>query len=125
LQDDDNTRFEINYLSNDVENILIEQAFKIQKFKDSCERNEVYPSSNPYYYMNYMGYYPTQATYDYGQGWHSQGSFGVGGNYVNNNGGGYNNNGNYNYNNFMASNNNNNSTISPISNTNNVQVNNN
>jgi len=35
---------------------LIEQAFKIQKFKDSCQRNEYY-APNPYYYMNYMGYY--------------------------------------------------------------------
>lgn len=48
-------------MSNDVENILIEQAFKIKKFQDSCQRNDYY-SSNPYYYMNYMSYYQG---YDY------------------------------------------------------------
>lgn len=60
--DDENEgKYEINYLSNDVENILIEQAFKIRKFKDSCQRNEYY-TTNPYYYVNYMGYYQE---YDY------------------------------------------------------------
>jgi hypothetical protein len=32
-------KYEINLLSNDVENIIIEQAFKMQRFSDSCERN--------------------------------------------------------------------------------------
>lgn len=40
-------KYEINYLSNDVENILIEQAFKMQKFADSCEK---YETVSPYQY---------------------------------------------------------------------------
>lgn len=47
-----------------MENILIEQAFKIKKFQDSCQRNDYY--SNPYYYMNYMSYYQ-ECGYSYPQ----------------------------------------------------------
>ena len=54
-------------LSNDVENILIEHAFKIQKLKDACEKNNKYGIMNPYeayqdyyhpYYQNYQMGYP-------------------------------------------------------------------
>lgn len=57
----DNSQFEIDLLSNDVENILIEQAFKIQKFKDFCSKNQVYANMNqmhPYqmYQQSYFNY---------------------------------------------------------------------
>lgn len=71
--DENEAKYEINYLSNDVENILIEQAFKIRKFKDSCNRNEYY-TTNPYYYMNYMGYYQ-EYDYSYSQPVSQQGAF--------------------------------------------------
>lgn len=43
-------KYEIDLLSNDVENIYIEQAFKIRKLKDACERNrfDLLSTSNPY-----------------------------------------------------------------------------
>ena len=60
-------------LSNDVENILIEHAFKIQKLKDACGKNNRYGMMQPYdayqnyyhhpyyqnYQMGYQNYYPT------------------------------------------------------------------
>lgn len=62
-EDENEGKYEINYLSNDVENILIEQAFKLRKLQDSCQRNDYYPATtNPYYYVNSMGYYQE---YDY------------------------------------------------------------
>jgi hypothetical protein len=40
-------------LSNDVENILIEQAFKMQKFADSCERQHDLVSPHQYCLVDY------------------------------------------------------------------------
>lgn len=62
----------MDLLSNDVENILIEQAFKIQKFKDVCGRNPIYPNINQYggypmyqpqNYFNYQQLYYTPQPY--------------------------------------------------------------
>ena len=56
----ENNRFEIDLLSNDVENILIEKAFKIQKL-EGCGRQSIYMNMgspmNPYpMYQNYFNY---------------------------------------------------------------------
>ena len=40
LENQSQKTYEINLLSNDVENILIEQAFKVQKLMDARKSNE-------------------------------------------------------------------------------------
>ena len=60
---------EVDLLSNDVENILIEHAFKIQKLKDACLKNNRYEVVNPYEdYQNYYHhpYYPNYQNYQMG-----------------------------------------------------------
>ena len=76
----ESSQFEIDLLSNDVENILIEQAFKIQKFKDFCSKNQMYGNMNqmhPYQvyqqqqqnYFNYQQpYYGNYGDMEIGQG---------------------------------------------------------
>lgn len=44
---------------------MIEQAFKIQKFQDSCSKNESYSNQLEYYCLPYP--YQTYQTYDYSQ----------------------------------------------------------
>lgn len=64
------SRYEVDLLSNDVQNILIEQAFKIQKLKDACGRNR-YESQPPYPYEAYFNYYPQPYYQPYQQYQHS------------------------------------------------------
>ena len=62
--EEDPQKFEINYLSNDVENVLIERAFGVQKFTDSCYRNV---PVNPYQYgfVDYSQAQQQQYQYQY------------------------------------------------------------
>lgn len=68
-------RVEVDLLSNDVENILIEHAFKIQKLKDACGRNNRYGVMNPYEaYQNYY-HHPYYQNYQLGYQGYYQPSF--------------------------------------------------
>ena len=78
---------EVDLLSNDVENILIEHAFKIQKLKNACEKNnsryglvnpyEAYQNfyHYPYYQMGYQGYYQQNFVQEDPEMYHSRRSF--------------------------------------------------
>lgn len=57
--------FEIDLLSNDVENILIEQAFKIQKLKDESSRFGVVGNGHYSYSQYTPGYYHEQYYMNY------------------------------------------------------------